>query len=47
LQGYGARPWQIDLAAPVLVSAIISGDEAPEPEVAEDQPPDAPTNDAS
>jgi ribonuclease D len=35
LKGYGARPWQVDLAAPVLVSAIIAGDEAPEPEVTE------------
>jgi ribonuclease D len=45
LEGYGARPWQVELAAPVLVSAIISGDEAPEPEEGEDQQsPDAPTD---
>jgi ribonuclease D len=48
LEGYGARPWQVDLAAPVLVSAIISGDEAPEPEMAEDQAsPDPPADGAS
>ena len=32
LAGYAARPWQIELATPVLVSAIVSGDEEPEQE---------------
>ena len=36
LAGYGARPWQVDLAAPVLVSAIVSADEPPEPEAPEE-----------
>ncbi|KQW49129.1 3'-5' exonuclease [Nocardioides sp. Root1257] len=30
LAGYGARPWQIDLAAPVLVDAILTADVEPE-----------------
>ena len=47
LAGYGARPWQIDLAAPVLVSAIVAGDEEPEPESPEAEPPEAPENEAS
>jgi ribonuclease D len=29
LAGYGARPWQIDLTAPILVGAILEADEAP------------------
>ena len=40
LAGYGARRWQVDLAAPVLVSAIVSADEAPET-------PETPEADAS
>lgn len=35
LAGYGARPWQIELAAPVLVDAILTAD-VPEPEPPED-----------
>jgi ribonuclease D len=38
LEGYGARPWQLDLATPVLVSAIISADEEPEDEAPEEEP---------
>ncbi|GAA4698174.1 ribonuclease D [Nocardioides conyzicola] len=30
LAGYGARPWQIDLAGPVLVDAILTADVEPE-----------------
>ena len=30
LAGYGARPWQVDIVTPVLVSAIVSADEEPE-----------------
>jgi ribonuclease D len=49
LAGYGARPWQVDLAAPVLVSAIISADTTPETPAAESPPAqdvatDAPTD---
>jgi ribonuclease D len=34
LAGYGARPWQIDLTTPPLVSAILEADrEPPPPEV--------------
>jgi ribonuclease D len=45
LSGYGARGWQIALAAPVIVSAILRADEEAEaePEVlphAEDMPED-------
>jgi ribonuclease D len=40
LAGYGARPWQVDLAAPVLVSAIVSADEAPEVETPEVETPE-------
>ena len=40
LAGYGARPWQIDLAGPVLVDAILTADV--EPEVV----PAAPADDA-
>lgn len=40
LAGYGARPWQIELAAPVLVDAILTADTAtdadPEPVAAGD-----------
>ena len=33
LAGYGARPWQIELTTPLLVAAILHGDEpVPEPE---------------
>ncbi len=46
LAGYGARPWQVDLAAPVLVSAIVSGDEVPEDEVPEDEVPETDRGDA-
>ncbi|HET8960044.1 ribonuclease D, partial [Nocardioides sp.] len=42
LAGYGARPWQIELATPVLVSAIVSGDEEPEPEPPAADPTDTP-----
>ena len=31
LAGLGARPWQIDLAAPVLVEAILHADREPDP----------------
>lgn len=31
LAGYGARPWQIELATPLLVEAIIRADTEPEP----------------
>jgi ribonuclease D len=31
LAGYGARPWQIDLATPLLVEAILAA-ERPEPD---------------
>ena len=45
LAAYGARPWQIDLAGPVLVDAILAADVEPEavvaaPEPAEDSPAD-------
>ena len=41
LRGYGARPWQIELAAPVLVAAILDADTAAaEPEAPEE--PDEP-----
>jgi ribonuclease D len=43
LAGYGARPWQVDLAAPVLVSAIVSADEAPEVETPEVETPEVET----
>ena len=33
LAGYGARPWQIDLTAPVLVEAILEADQAPAPPI--------------
>lgn len=33
LRGYGARPWQVELTTPLLVAAILHGDEpVPEPE---------------
>ncbi|MBU2074299.1 MAG: ribonuclease D, partial [Actinobacteria bacterium] len=33
LCGYGARPWQVELTTPLLVAAILHGDEpVPEPE---------------
>ena len=33
LNGYGARPWQVELTTPLLVAAILHGDEpVPEPE---------------
>lgn len=38
LAGYGARPWQIDLAGPVLVDAILTADV--EPEVVPVAPPE-------
>jgi ribonuclease D len=50
LVGYGARRWQVDLAAPVLVSAIVSADEAPEtpePGASADEAPETPEPDAS
>ncbi len=31
LAGYGARPWQIDLTTPILVSAILEADREPVP----------------
>ena len=31
LAGYGARPWQIDLVTPTLVSAILEADREPTP----------------
>jgi ribonuclease D len=31
LAGYGARPWQIDLTTPILVSAILQADQEPPP----------------
>ena len=31
LAGYGARPWQIDLDTPLLVSAILEADREPPP----------------
>lgn len=34
LAGYGARPWQIELTAPVLVTAILAADEPPAEESA-------------
>ena len=44
LTGYGARPWQVELTTPLLVAAILHGDEpvpeAPQPE------PEAPQPDA-
>ena len=41
LRGYGARPWQVELTTPLLVAAILHGDEpVPEPE------PEAPQPDA-
>jgi ribonuclease D len=42
LEGYGARPWQIGFAAPVLVAAIVAADEAP-PEIQPVAPTDEPT----
>jgi ribonuclease D len=36
LAGYGARPWQIDLTAPVLVAAILEADQEPLPPEPED-----------
>jgi ribonuclease D len=40
LTGFGARQWQVDLTGPVLVSAILEADAAPEvaPEVAPENP---------
>lgn len=32
LAGYGARPWQIDLTAPLLVSAVLEADADPSPQ---------------
>ena len=43
LAGYGARPWQIGFAGPVLVAAIVAADEAP-PEVQPVPPPDEATD---
>ncbi|MBA2955979.1 ribonuclease D [Nocardioides sp. MAH-18] len=45
LAGYGARPWQIELTAPVLTDAILTADA--EPVVAEpvDAPADEPADD--
>jgi ribonuclease D len=34
LSGYGARPWQIELVGPVLVDAILTAENEPEPEPA-------------
>lgn len=31
LAGYGARPWQIEIAGPILVEAILEADAAPDP----------------
>ena len=36
LAGYGARPWQIDLTTPILVSAILEADKEPPPPDPED-----------
>ena len=36
LAGYGARPWQIDLTTPLLVSAILEADQEPPPPDPED-----------
>jgi ribonuclease D len=36
LAGYGARPWQIDLTTPLLVSAILEADKEPPPPDPED-----------
>lgn len=40
LAGYGARPWQIELAAPVLVEAILRADADPLPTPEEQAPSD-------
>ena len=44
LAGYGARPWQVDLTTPLLVAAILHGDEPvpdPEPEAQPETEPAA------
>ncbi|WP_435745481.1 HRDC domain-containing protein [Nocardioides sp. SYSU DS0663] len=41
LQGYGARSWQIALAAPVIVQAVLDADAAPQ-----EAPQEAPPTDA-
>ncbi|HEY6819402.1 MAG TPA: HRDC domain-containing protein, partial [Mycobacterium sp.] len=42
LAGYGARPWQVELATPVLVDAILTADEVPE-----DVPVELPADDVA
>jgi ribonuclease D len=38
LSGYGARSWQIALAAPLLTTAVLDADARPEPDAGPDQP---------
>jgi ribonuclease D len=41
LAAYGARPWQLDLVAPLVTEAVLRGDEEPAPKQASDPAPEA------